>query len=408
MRDQRVIRGKITIRSVDELRPGETLKSTEIPFFQVRAGATAKTYSLAGYRLGNGRGARQGRFTIGRHGSLTPAQATAKAKWALGEIASGRDPNADKHKQKSDTVADMARQFLEEIGAKRKPRTVDAYRQLLDGIVLPAIGKRPIAEVTRPDIARWHHAWRAAPVRANNALALATTLFNFAERIGLRPEHSNPCRHIDRYPQRQRERFLSADELARLGASLADYDGSPFVVAAIRLLVFTGARLGEILGLQWAWIDFERGEARLPDSKTGPKTLHFAPPALAVLSDLPRIAGNPYVIAGAKPAAALSGIQKPWREIRRAAGLDGLRLHDLRHAFASIAAASGMGLPIIGKMLGHSQAHTTHRYAHIASDPVKAAVTAVAGKIAAAMGGAANDADKPTEVVGLSDRRRAP
>jgi integrase len=123
----------------------------------------------------------------------------------------------------------------------------------------------------------------------------------------------------------------------------------------------------------------------LPDTKTGPKTLHFAPPALAVLAELPRIAGNPYVIAGAKTGAPLSGIQKPWRAIRKAADLDGLRLHDLRHAFASLAAASGMGLPIIGKMLGHSQAHTTHRYLHLASDPVKAAVTAVAGQIDARM-----------------------
>jgi integrase len=116
--------------------------------------------------------------------------------------------------------------------------------------VLPAISKLRVSDVTRQDIARWHHARRAAPVRANNALAVATTLFNFAEQIGQRPENSNPCRHIDRYPQRQRERILSADELARLGAALADYNGSPFVVAAVWLLVFTGARLGEILGLQ--------------------------------------------------------------------------------------------------------------------------------------------------------------
>jgi integrase len=181
--------------------------------------------------------------------------------------------------------------------------------------------------------------------------------------------------------------MLSAEELARLGDVLAGYDGSPYYAAAIKLLVFTGARLGEVLGLQWQWIDLERGEARLPDSKTGAKTLHLPPPALAVLAELPRVEGNPHVIVGAKPGAALVNLQKPWRAIRKAAGLDDVRNHDLRHSFASVAASGGMGLPIIGKMLGHTQAQTTQRYAHLASDPVKAAAATVANQIMAAMTG---------------------
>jgi integrase len=153
------------------------------------------------------------------------------------------------------------------------------------------------------------------------------------------------------------------------------------------LLVFTGARLSEVLTLEWDRIDFQRGEARLPDSKTGAKTLHFPAPALAVLADLPRVEGNPFVIVGNVAGARLVNLEKPWRAIRATAGLDDVRLHDLRHAFASVAASSGMGLPIIGKMLGHTQAATTHRYAHLASDPVKAAAATVAGKIADAMEG---------------------
>jgi integrase len=188
--------------------------------------------------------------------------------------------------------------------------------------------------------------------------------------------------------------MLSPIEPARLGDALAAHDGSPHAVAAVKLLVFSGARLGEVLWLRWEWIDFERGEARLPDSKTGAKTLHPPPPALAVLAELPRLDGNPYVIAGAKSGAALVNLEKPWRAIRQPAGLDDVRLHDLRHAFASVAASSGMGLPIIGKMLGHSQPATTARYAHLASDPVKAAAAAVAGKIAAAMGGGSGDTAK--------------
>jgi integrase len=219
-------------------------------------------------------------------------------------------------------------------------------------------------------------------------------MFNLAERWGMRPDGSNPCRHVEKFAERKRERLLSPAELARLGDALAAYDGSPYAVAAVKLLVLTGARLGEVLGLRWEWIDFERGEARLPDSKNGAKTLHLPPPALAVLAVLPRLDGNPYVIVGAKESTALVNLEKPWRAIRRPAGLDDVRLHDLRHAFASVAASSGMGLPIIGKMLGHTQAATTARYAHLASDRVKAAAAAVAGKIAAAMDGGSGDAGK--------------
>jgi len=292
--------------------------------------------------------------------------------------------------------------MAEHAEAKRKASTAREYRRLLDRVVLPAIGKRTIADVTRRDIAKFHHARRETPIEANRALAVASTLFNFAERIGYRPDGSNPCRHVEKYPQRHHERFLSADELARLGEALAAYDGSPYVTAAIKLLVFTGARLGEVLGLQWQWIDFERGEARLPDSKTGAKTVHLPPPALAVLADLPKIEGNPHVIVGGVQGAALVNLGKSWRAIRSEAGLDDVRLHDLRHAFASVAAASGMGLPIIGKMLGHTQPTTTNRYAHLASDPVKAAAAAVAGKIAAAM---SSGSDKRGDAIELRRRR---
>jgi integrase len=218
----------------------------------------------------------------------------------------------------------------------------------------------------------------------------------------LRPDGSNPCRHVEKFGERKRERMLSAPELSRLGEALAGYEGSPFVVGAVNLLIFTGARLGEILGLRWDWIDLDRGEARLPDSKSGAKTLHLPPPALAVLATLPRIEGNPYVIVGHRAGAPLVNLEKPWRAIRATVGLDDVRLHDLRHAFASIAASSGLGLPIIGKILGHTQPATTARYAHLASDLVKAAAAAVAEKIASAMvSGSPPLAGEATE----SDRR---
>ncbi len=396
------MRGRITKRAVDALRPADDgaeamLWDTELKGFgcRVQRGG-GKSYVLH-YRAGTGRGAPIRKLTIGRHGSpWTPETARSEAKRLLGLVESGADPAAEKiARQGAPTVADLAERFLaEHAEAKRKARTAVEYRRLLDKIILPALGKRRVADITRADVDKLHHARRATPYQANRLLAVLSKMFALAERWGLRPDGSNPCRHFEKFAEKKRERMLSPVELARLGDALVAYGGSPYAVAAVKLLVFTGARLGEVLGLRREWIDFERGEARLPASKTGAKTLHLPPPALAVLAELPRLDGNPYVIAGAKPGAALVNLEKPWRAIRRPAGLDDVRLHDLRHAFASVAASSGMGLPIIGKMLGHSQPATSARYAHLASDPVKAAAAAVAGKIAAAMGGGAGDTGK--------------
>ena len=396
------MRGKITKRAVDALRSAAdgrelVLWDTELAGFGVRVQrGDAKSYILR-YRAGRGRTAPLRKLTIGRHGSpWTPDQARTEAKRLSGLVAHGKDPAGAKAAAKAaPTVADLAQRFLDEHAeSKRKARTAAEYRRLLGKIILPALGKRKVAEITRAEITKLHHGNRAAPYQANRVLAVLGKMFSLAERWGLRPDGSNPCRHVERFAERKRERFLSAAELGRLGDILADYDGSPYYAAAIKLLVFTGARLGEVLGLRWEWIDFERGEARLPDSKTGAKTIHLPPPALAVLAELPRVESNPHAIVGGVAGAPLVNLQKPWRAIRKAARLEDVRLHDLRHAFASIAVSSGMGLPIIGKMLGHTQAQTTQRYAHLASDPVKAAAAAVAGKIAAAMGDSKSDVVK--------------
>jgi integrase len=396
------MRGKITKRSVDALDAEAdgaevVLWDAELKGFGVRVQrGGGKSYVLH-YRAGTGRGAPLRKLTIGRHGSpWTPETARREAKRLIGLVESGADPAADKiARREAPTMAELAERFLAEHAVpKRKASTATEYRRLLDKIILPALGKRKVADLTRADVAKLHHANRAAPYQANRVLAVLSKMFNLAERWGLRPDGSNPCRHVEKFAERKRERMLSPAELARLGDALAAYNGSPYAVAAVKLLVFTGARLGEVLGLRWEWIDFERGEARLPDSKSGAKTLHLPPPALAVLAELPRVEGNPHVIVGQKDAAALVNLEKPWRAIRAAAGLDDVRLHDLRHAFASVAASSGMGLPIIGKMLGHTQAATTARYAHLASDPVKAAAATVAGKIAAAMAGGLDDGGK--------------
>ena len=183
---------------------------------------------------------------------------------------------------------------------------------------------------------------------------------------------------------------------------MAERDGgeTAFVIAAIRLLLFTGARLGEILGLRWNHVDFERACLRLPDSKTGQKVLYLSAPALEVLAGLPRLDGNPHVICGEREGAHLVNLEKPWRRLRARSGLDDVRLHDLRHSFASFGAAGGLSLPMIGKLLGHTQAATTERYAHLAADPIRAANEAIGERIAAVMKGEGGRAS----VVGL-DRR---
>lgn len=223
-------------------------------------------------------------------------------------------------------------------------------------------------------------------------------MFSFGFRRGLLENDQNPARGIDKFREQHRERFLSVDELVRLGAAIREAEtvGVPWqtdpakktkhlrkanretiisehAAAALRLLIFTGARLREILHLKWEHVDFERGLLLLPDSKTGKKTIVLNGPALAVLSALTRVGA--YVIAGdsagtdeEKPRADL---KRPWAVVTRHAGLEGLRLHDLRHNFAAFGAGGGMGLPIIGKLLGHSQPQTTARYAHLDSDPLR-------------------------------------
>ena len=279
----------------------------------------------------------------------------------------------------------------EHVKPKRKVSTAREYERIGKLYIVPSLGRRLIGEISRQDITKLHHELAGKPYQANRILALLSKFFNWAEKHGFRPDGSNPCRHVEKYPEMRRERFLSEVELARLGDALraAERDNrtTAWAIAAIRLLTFTGARLSEILTLKWDYVNEDHAMLLLPDSKTGRKAVHLNAPALAVLQEIPRLEGNPYVICGEKPGQHLVNLEKPWRRIRMAAGLNEVRLHDLRHSFASVGASSGHGLIIIGKMLGHSQPATTARYAHLADDPVKAASNAVAARISAAMDG---------------------
>ena len=222
---------------------------------------------------------------------------------------------------------------------------------------------------------------------ATRTVGLLGGIFTFAFDRGIVP--LNPVRGVKRYMDKRVERFLSESELVRLGLAIAKMEDeqkiTPFAAAATRLLIFTGARRGEILGLKWDWVDFERAMIFLPDSKSGKKPLYLSAPALVILSKLPRIETNLYVICSEVQGKPLADLKRPWAIVLEEAKIENLRIHDLRHNFASVGAMGGLSLPIIGKLLGHLRTETTARYSHLADDPVRAANEAIGKRISGAM-----------------------
>jgi integrase len=384
---------KITKRAVDQLPPGSRdviLWDREVRGFGVRCRPSGAKHYVLKMRVGG----RQRWLTIGRHGSpWTPDNARREALRLLGLKASGHDPASERDRQKGAiTITDLGKRFLQEYVPQHcKPRTAYEYQRAVDLFINPALGRHRISDVQRADVGRFHHDLRDRPYQANRALGVLSKMMNVAEEWGLRLDGSNPCRHVKKFREVKRERYLTREELQRLGVVLAQdptkNGENPFAVAALGLLVLTGARLNEILTLRWENVDLENGLLRLPDSKTGAKLIYLNAAAIQVLRKIPRMQDNPHVIAGGKPGAHLVELQKPWRRIRAKANLPDVRIHDLRHSFASVAAGTGMSLPMIGKLLGHSQPVTTARYAHLAVDPIRAASNVIGAEIDAAMNG---------------------
>lgn len=282
-----------------------------------------------------------------------------------------------------------AEQYLTQYAeAHKKPRTVAEDRRNIYLHVIPSLGHLRICDITRSDVARFHTSRRKFPANANRCLATVSHMLTIAETWGLRPEDNNPCRKIKRYAEFARERSLSPRELERLGRALVGAQANPEMaedwraIACFKLLLFTGARLGEILTLRWEWIDWARGVARLPDSKTGRKNLILPAPALDLFMSLPTRAMQGYALPGMRLDSHFVGVQKPWQRLRKTANLEDVRLHDLRHAFASVAASAGDSLYSVGAILGHRQASTTQRYAHLSAEPVRSVADKTAMRIA--------------------------
>ena len=407
---------RITKRTVEALQTNGsefTAWDDTVTGFGVRVRSTgAKSYVVV-YRAGAGRGAPMRRYTIAAVAKITPERARARAKIILGAVAHGHDPANQKTAERvAPTVAELADRFMtDHVRAKRKAGTAEFYRDILDRLVKPSVGTTKADKLTRLQVGKLHSSLADTPFQANRVLAVIGSMYAFANRAGVVPDGMNPARGIHKFKESHRERFLTGEELERLGSAIreAETTGIPWTVdktkptakhvpkakrsttiavaaaAALRLLLFTGCRLGEILHLQWEHVDMERGCLFLPDSKSGRKTIILNAPALAVLKALERV--GPYVVAGDDPEKPRHDLKRPWDAVTNRAGLSGVRIHDLRHTYASFGAGGGLGLPIIGRLLGHAQAATTARYAHLDNDPLRRASEAIGGRIAAALNG---------------------
>jgi integrase len=312
------------------------------------------------------------RFTIGSHGALTAEAARLKAKRIIFDLAIDKNPTeVQEAVRNSVTVRSLGDRFIEEyVPCHLKLSTQGEYKRCVDIFINPEIGTMKLVSVERTDIVKIHHQLRHIPYQANRVLGVLSIMFNLAESWGLRPQFSNPCRGVKKFKEKKRERFLNREELRQLGETLRiEEEFAPSAVNCIRLLLLTGRRLGEIQTLKWLYLDLDTCLAFLPDSKTGRKTLHLGSVAVKLLKSIPSRKDNPYVITRDIEGQHLTDMQKPWRRIHRLADLPDVRLHDLRHTFASSGVAFGQGLPIIGQLLGHTQPQTTARYAHLAATP---------------------------------------
>jgi integrase len=349
------------------------------------------------------------RLKLGRMGQITPDKARELAKEHLAAIASGHDPQEEKRQQKEAiNVNQLSEMYMDKHARQRKrPRSIKSDETLLRLHILPVIGSKKVDAITRKDIVNLHHKMKDTPGAANRTLALISKMFNLAEKWEIRPDHTNPCLHVEKYDENQLERYLSETEFAELSDVLTESERtgteSPSVIAAIRLLIFTGARVSEILNLEWSQVDFTSRCLRLTATNTKEKkkkTIQLPPAALEVINSIERQDDSPWVITGKVPGNPLVNIRKPWGRIRKRASLNDVRLHDLRHSFASVAVSSGMSLPMIGALLGHTQSQTTQRYAHLADDPMKDAVNTIGNTIDAAM------KRNEGEVIDMADHRK--
>lgn len=386
---------KLTKAAVDGAQPKASeyyLWDDQLSGFGLRVTPKGSKIYLLRYRVGSGGVRPERKFRIGKHGSpWTADQARREALRVLGEVAKGNDPaGARKVSQAAISFADLADRYLDEHAKlKKKPASVAEDRRMVEQVLVPRFGQRRAKDLNYEDVSRLHGDLAETPYKANRIVALLSKMFALAERWGVRERSSNPCVGIEKFKEQRRERFLSAAELKRLGNVLERGERlqlHPNSVAIIRLLLMTGARRGEIEGLHWDEVNLERGVISKRDTKTGRREIRLSAPASKLLSAWPQHVSSPFVFLASRGEGHYQGLTKNWLRVRAEAELPDVRIHDLRHTFASLTVSSGASLAIVGKLLGHTSPATTARYAHLADDPVQEALRKTSDVLSERMG----------------------
>ena len=367
---------KLTNKNVDQL--SADTKSyiewdSEVKGFGVRVNLNLKKTFILKYRVGQGRSAQVRKPVIGTFGVMKVEEARKIArKWLL-EASEGKDP---KEVDKTNVMLkDFFEVYLEHYAnLKKKPSSIEEDKRLMRLHISPSFGKVCIKDITRAMITKHHQSMHATPHGANRMLALLSKMMNLAEKWEYRALNSNPCRHIDRYKEKGREVYLTMSKIEKIGLAIKELEKteSPYILAAIKMLLFTGRRTSEILTLRWEYLDFENSKMHLPETKTGAKTFHLSSTTKQLLFSLPSREG--FVFKSVVSGKRVTIVRHIWKKICKLADIDNVRVHDLRHTYASLAIHQGFSLPIISKMLGHTDTRTTERYAHLHDDPVNQAV----------------------------------
>jgi integrase len=376
-----------------------TTHDGEMAGFGVRVTAAGARAFILRYRVGG----RERLITIGSFPDWTTTAARDEAKALKRRVDRGEDPMAERHAEReAPTMDDLCERYAADELPKKRPLSQRDFRAIINTIIRPKLGRRKVADINFGDIERLHRDVSShAPVRANRVASLLRTLFNLAIKWGYRGD--NPCKGIEWNPEDRRERYLSPAELAALSAALVEHRDQRSA-DVIRLLALTGARRGEALSATWDQFDFATSTWVKPSAHTKQKRIHRAPlsaPAVELLTSIRQRQrdGERFVFPGDVPGQPLTDVKKSWAAVCKRAGIEGARLHDLRHTFASILVSGGGSLPLIGAMLGHTQVSTTARYAHLADDPLRAAAERVGAVYKAAQ------IARPAEVVPLQGKR---
>ena len=313
---------------------------------------------------------------IGVHGQINTEEARVLAKKYLGEIAHGGDP-ATKRKENRDLplIKDLAQDYLERHATRKRQRSIEEDKKLLNKIILPTLGKQRVKNISRRTIESLHLQLRKTPYQANRVLALLSKMLSLA--VAWEWTADNPVKGIERYQEEKRDRWLNKEEMSQFWSTLELYPNHP-ATFALKLLLLTGARKSEVLQAAWEHFDLDKGVWTKPSHLTKQNKKEHLPlseQALSVLEALKKLAKNnsSYLFPDQTGEKPIRDIKSFWEKIIRESKLKDIRIHDLRHTHASHLVSSGLSLSIVGKLLGHTQASTTQRYAHLADEPLRQA-----------------------------------